>query len=94
MGRVAQLLGKVKMSPHVTNGSSDGLCLSGLEDSILAQLAGLRNGDVIHAINGHPVPDQKKAAQVLRKARKLGAAQVQLARGQEKRSLAFSAGAW
>ena len=92
--QATRLFSRVRVSPHVTNGTPDGLCISGLGDSIMAQLAGLRDGDVIQVINGHPVPDQKKAAQVLRKARKLGTARVQFARGQESRSLAFHAGAW
>jgi S1-C subfamily serine protease len=65
-----------------------------LGDSAIAQLVGLRDGDVIQAVNGHLVPNQRKAAQVLRKARKLGSAEIELARGQERKTLAFRAGSW
>ncbi|MEN6575284.1 MAG: hypothetical protein ABFD90_02990 [Phycisphaerales bacterium] len=92
--QAAKLLGKMKLKPHTTDGASDGLCVSGLGDSVMAQLSGLQDGDVIQSINGHPVPNQRKAAQVLQKARRLGAAQLELKRGQEKRSLAFRPGSW
>jgi type II secretory pathway component PulC len=94
MDQAAKLLGKMKLKPHATDGASDGLCVSGLGDSVMAQLSGLQDGDVIQSINGHPVPNQRKAAQVLQKARRLGAAQLELKRGQEKRSLAFRPGSW
>lgn len=94
IGQATQLLSRLTISPHVANGMPDGLRISGLGDSVIAQLAGLRDGDVVHVINNHPVLDKKMAAQVLRKAHKLGAAQIQFARGQERKSLAFRAGVW
>jgi len=60
----------------------------------MVQLVGLRDGDVIEAVNGHVVQNQRKAAQVLRKARRLGSAEIELVRGQERKSLAFRAGSW
>ena len=94
VGRAAQFLSKLRLSPHIADGQSEGLRISGLGDSAIAQLVGLRDGDVIQAVNGHLVPNQRKAAQVLRKARKLGSAEIELARGQERKTLAFRAGSW
>ena len=94
VSRAAQFLSKLRVTPHVTDGQSDGLRISGLGDSAVAQLVGLRDGDVIQAVNGHVVPNQRKAAQVLRKARMLGSAEIELARGQERKTLAFRAGSW
>jgi type II secretion system protein C len=93
-GYAAQFLSKLRLSPHTTSGKSDGLRLSGLGDSAIAQLVGLRDGDVIEAVNGHAVPDQRKAIQVLRKARNLGSAQIDFVRGRERKSVAFHAGSW
>lgn len=94
MSQVTALLRKVKLTPHQTDGQSDGLAVSGLGDSMLAQVAGIQDGDVVQSINGHPVPNQTKAAQVMRKARNLGSARVELKRGQESRTLTFRAGSW
>ncbi len=90
----AQFLSKLRLSPHVTDGQSNGLQVSGLGTSTIAQLVGLRDGDIIEAVNGHVVQNQRRAAQALRKARKLGSAEIELVRGQERKSLAFRAGAW
>jgi len=92
--QATKLLSKVKLTPHVTDGTADGLRISGLGDSVMAQLSGLKDGDVIRSVNGHTVTNQRKAAQVLQKARRLGTARVELTRGQENRALAFGAGSW
>ncbi len=92
--QATKLLSRVKLAPHATDGTPDGLRISGLGESVMAQLSGLKDGDVIRSVNGHTVTNQRKAAQVLQKARRLGTARVELTRGQEKRSLAFGAGSW
>ncbi len=94
MSRATQFLSKMKVSPNVVNGESNGLRLSGLGDSAMAQLVGLRDGDVVQTVNGHPVANRRKAAQVLEKARSLGKAQLELTRGTEKKSLTFHTSSW
>lgn len=95
VGQVARsFLSKMKLSPQAASGKTDGLRVSGLGDSTMAQLVGLRDGDVIQSINGHSVPNRRKATQVLKKARQLGSARLQLLRGQERKSLAFHTGSW
>ena len=92
--RAAQMLRRMELSPHVADGQPSGLRISGLGDSSLARLVGLKDGDVIHAVNGHAVPNRRKAGQVLQKARRLGAARLQLTSGQQEKSLAFRTGSW
>ena len=95
VGQVARsFLSKMKLSPQTASGKAGGLRVSGLGDSTMAQLVGLRDGDVIQSINGHSVPNRRKATQVLKKARQLGSARLQLLRNQEQKSLAFHAGSW
>ncbi|MBN2130856.1 MAG: hypothetical protein JW741_15245 [Sedimentisphaerales bacterium] len=95
VGRVARsFLSKMKLSPHTADGQAVGLRISGLGDSTMAALVGLRDGDVIQSVNGHSVPNRRKATQVLKKARQLGSAELQLLRGRQQKSLAFHAGAW
>jgi len=57
-------------------------------------MVGLRDGDVIRMINGQSVGKLSKAAQVLRKARSLGRAELRLTRGQKERTLALRPSAW
>ena len=95
VGQVARsFLSKMKLSPLPASGQAAGLRVSGLGDSTMAALVGLRDGDVIQSINGHSVPNRRKATQVLKKARQLGSARLQLLRGQQQKSLAFHAGSW
>jgi len=95
VGQVARsFLSKMQLSPLPANGQAAGLRVSGLGDSTMAALVGLRDGDVIQSVNGHSVPNRRKATQVLKKARQLGSARLQLLRGQEQKSLAFHAGSW
>jgi len=84
----------IKLSPHVVDGQSVGLRISGLGDSMMAQLVGLRDGDVIRTVNGHPVTSHSKAVQVLNKARQVGRAELGFLRDQESPSLAFRTSAW
>jgi general secretion pathway protein C len=92
--KALEFLQRMKLSPHRTNGEVDGLAISGLAGSPLAQLSGLQDGDVVQRINGHPVPGLAKAVQVLKKARSLGSARVDLKRGQEGKSLTFRTSSW
>ncbi len=93
-GAAYSLLSKMELTPHVVDGEAKGLRVSGLKDSVMAQLAGIRDGDVLQSVNGQSVTNRRKALQVLKKARKLGSARLELSRGQEKKSLAFHTGAW
>jgi type II secretion system protein C len=94
LSKATEFLRKLKLAPHQADGKADGLAISGLGDSVLAQLSGLKDGDVVESINGHPVPNAAKAAQVLKKARSLGMARLELKRGQESKSLTFRTGSW
>ena len=71
-----------------------GLKVSGVSKSPVARMVGLRDGDVIRMINGQSVGKLSKAAQVLRKARSLGRAELRLTRGQKERTLALRPSAW
>jgi general secretion pathway protein C len=87
-------LESLAFSSHIVDGQASGLRVSGIQDSTLARLVGLRNGDVIESINGHSVPNRRKAAQVMKKARQLGSARLQLVRDEGKKSLSFRTGTW
>jgi len=87
-------LRRIRLSPSIVDGESVGLSISGLEDSTMAQLIGLKDGDVIQSVNRHPVTSRSKAVQVLSKARRLGSAELGLMRDQESKSLVFRTSSW
>lgn len=90
IGGMEAVLKTVEVSPYVVNGQARGLRITGLEGLSMARYVGLENGDVIQIINGQNVTDKRKAFQVLRKARALSSSDIQLLRGNEKKTLSFS----
>ncbi|MFC1829875.1 type II secretion system protein GspC, partial [Thermodesulfobacteriota bacterium] len=59
-GNVNELMQQVKIQPHFEDGEPDGLQLSNIKPSSIFRRMGLRNGDVISAVDGkkiHSVDD-------------------------------------
>jgi general secretion pathway protein C len=55
LGNINQLLTQVRVRPHFSDGSPDGLVLSHIrQDSIFGQL-GLKNGDVVKGVDGREI---------------------------------------
>jgi len=75
--------------PYVVDGRITGVRVSGIADSPAADLAGLKDGDVITSVNSQQLTSLPKAFQVMRKARKQASIDVELLRGGEKKTLAF-----
>ncbi|MBN2589183.1 MAG: hypothetical protein JXA96_04935 [Sedimentisphaerales bacterium] len=89
IGGIEAILKTVKISTHNTDGQEDGLQISGLEGLSMAKFVGLKNGDIIQTINGQAVTNDRKAFQVLRKARSLTSFDLELTRGTENKTLSF-----
>ena len=82
------------LSFTASRGAEDGIKLSGISKSPLGRLIGLQEGDLIRSVNGRAVNNKRKAAQVLRKARKLGQAEFGLVRNHQEKTLSFKPGLW
>jgi type II secretion system protein C len=89
IGGIEAVLKTVVVTPHTVNGKPDGLQIKGLEGLSMAKFVGLENGDVIRQINRQVVTDNRKAFQVLQKARALSSLDLELTRGSEKKNLSF-----
>jgi len=89
VGGMEAILRTVEVTPYVVNGKEEGLRINGLEDLSMARYVGFENGDVIQVINGQTVTNQRKAFQILRKARAQSSLDIQLLRNQEKKELSF-----
>jgi general secretion pathway protein C len=55
LGQVEDPLSDLTLQPHQTDGVSDGLALTGIQPRSVLRRLGLRDGDVITAIDGEPV---------------------------------------
>ena len=89
IGGTEAILKTVDIAPYVVNGKENGIRITGLEDSSMARYVGFENGDVIQVINGQTVTNERKAFQILRKARAQSSLDIQLLRDQKKTNLSF-----
>ena len=76
----AMLLPKATVEPYSVAGEVEGLRVTDLENIGGAQDLGLRDGDVIRAINGHRLNSKQKAFQIAMKARSQATLSVELMR--------------
>jgi general secretion pathway protein C len=57
-----KLAGQIRAVPHTgDNGKIDGYRLSGIKRSSLFRKLGIKNGDVVHAVNGHDLTSMSSA---------------------------------
>ena len=88
------LLGSITLKGHRDVHGNQGIRISGLSNSRLARCIGILDGDVIRSLNGCPVPNMRKAAQVMKKARLLGHGNLDILRGNENKTLAIQHSGW
>jgi general secretion pathway protein C len=86
---VENIFRKATMETHMQNGRTGGLKITGLEQTPLAATFGLRNGDIIRAVNGQDLTSKQKAFQVLQKARTQSKLDIELLRGDKTKNLSF-----
>ena len=86
----ASMIPKANIEPHTIDGQVEGLRISGLEDIKGAEDLGLKNGDVIRAVNGQRLDSKQKAYQISRKARSQTAMNIELMRGNRIKAFSFS----
>jgi type II secretion system protein C len=89
LGHMEDVFRQATIEPYVKNGETEGLKITGLQTTPLAGLFGLRNGDIIQAVNGQRLTNKQKAFQVLQKARTQPKIRMQLLRDGKTKDLSF-----
>jgi type II secretion system protein C len=89
MGYVEDIFRKATVEPCMQDGQARGLRITGLENTPVGELFGLRNGDIVERVNGQDLTDKQKAFQILQKARTQRTIHIELQRGGKTRSLSF-----
>jgi len=89
LGYVEELFHKATIEPYVQDGRTEGLKITGLEETPLTKLFGLRNGDIVQSVNGQNLNSKQKAFQVLKKARTQSRIDLKLLRDKEAKELSF-----
>jgi type II secretory pathway component PulC len=72
------VLNCAKLEPFSMNGQAQGLKVSALNNTLVANEMDIREGDVIHRINGHLLINKQQAWQVLKKAKSQGTIDVEV----------------
>jgi type II secretion system protein C len=90
IGRVRAMLQEAVVEPYIANGRIEGLMITGLEDIQGAEEFGLKDGDILRAVNGHRLTSKQKAYQVLKKARSQAIIDLELLRGGEIKRLSYA----
>ena len=84
------MLTKAVIEPYAIDDQVEGLRITGLENIRGAEEIGLKNGDIIRAVNGHRLTSKQKAYQIFKKARSQEAMNIELLRDNKTKTLSFS----
>jgi len=87
--RVETVLKEAIIEPHKVHSQTEGLRITGLEAVSAAKNLGLKNGDIILAINGQPLNSNRQAYKIFKKAKKKPIMKVDLLRDGETKALVF-----
>jgi type II secretory pathway component PulC len=89
-GQVESTLGKAVIVPYVVKGQVEGLKITGLEGISSARDLGLKNGDIVCAVNGQRLTSKQKAFQIFKKARSQTAIDIELLRNGKSERLSLT----
>ncbi len=86
---VETILRKAVIEPYHINGQIQGLRITGLDKILLARDLLLKSGDIIRAVNGHPLNSKRRAYEIFKKARKLPTMKIELLRDGKTETLLY-----
>jgi type II secretory pathway component PulC len=86
---VEQILTQTTLTPYTMDGQVQGIQIKGLDTIPLAGLLGLKDGDIIHVVNGQTLTSKQKAFQILKKAKSQRMLDIELLRDGQTKSLSF-----
>ncbi len=86
---VETILRKAVIEPYHINGQIEGLRITGLDKILLARDLLLKSGDIIRAVNGHPLSSKRRAYEIFKKARKLPIMKIELLRDGKTETLLY-----
>ncbi len=79
-----QVQDNLQVEPYMEDGEAAGLRLRGVENIGIAQLAGIREGDVVRSVNGDVVSSVPRAMQAFRRARHREEVSIEIVRNGER----------
>jgi type II secretion system protein C len=82
-------LRKAVIQPVSVNGQTEGLMITGVEDTAVAKKLGLKDGDVVRVVNGQRLTTKQQAYQIFKKARSQASVDLELLRENQSKTLSF-----
>ena len=89
-GIVEAILNNAAIEPYFVDGQIEGLRISDLENISAVKGLGLKNSDVIRAVNGHRLTNKQRAYQIFKKARSQPVIDIELLRDNKTKKLSFA----
>jgi len=86
---VETILKKAVIESYHINGQIEGIRITGLDKILLARDLLLKSGDIICAVNGHPLNNKRRAYEIFKKARKLPIMKIELLRDGKTETLLY-----
>ncbi len=80
MNNITELMGQINIQPHSENGQSDGMILSNIKPNSIFRRMGLRNGDILTAIDGRPITTVDQALKLYEDLKSSDSANVEIKR--------------
>ena len=80
MNNLNELMGQINIQPHEEDGQADGMILSNIKPNSIFRRMGLRNGDILTAIDGRPITTVDGALKLYEDLKSSDAANVEIKR--------------
>lgn len=80
MNNLNELMGQINIQPHTENGQPDGMILSNIKPNSIFRRMGLRNGDILTAIDGRPITTVDGALKLYEDLKSSDSANVEIKR--------------
>lgn len=90
INNIDQLAGQVKVAPHKgADGEIDGFRLSAIRRGSLLEKLGIKNGDIVHGVNGNPLNSTQAAMKVYETLRNEKSFNFEITRRNQRQTLEY-----
>jgi general secretion pathway protein C len=90
MENLGQLMEQATLRPHIEEGQTSGISITGIKPNAIFRKMRLRNGDVITAVNGNSIGSVEDAAKVFEELSSGSNIQLQIKRRGRQQTLDYS----
>ena len=80
MNNISELMGQINIQPHMENGQADGMILNNIKPASIFRKMGLRNGDILTAIDGQSITTVDQALKLYEDLKSSDTANIEIER--------------